>query len=95
MITPSELQVLLMGVMFTPLIVWTFTGIDIPRRRWLAAALLMLLASYVATVAEGFAAPVLLNTVEHALFAGAAVCLLVVSFDFLRFAQPGSDGESE
>ena len=95
MITPSELQVLIMGVMFAPLIVWTLTGIDIPSRRWLAAALCMLLGAYVATVVEGFAAPVLLNVVEHALFAGASICLLMVSFDFLGFARPPSDGDAE
>ena len=84
-IQPSELQILILAIALTPLMSWAFRGIEIPRKMWLAAAITAIMASYVATVAEGFFLPELMNTVEHLLVAVAGACFLIVSVNVLRW----------
>lgn len=91
MIKPSEFQILLLAIAIVPLVVWTYRGVDLPGKRWFAHALIALLGGYVATVAEGFYAEELLNTVEHILYAISSACFLTASIQLLRLraAQVG------
>ncbi len=84
-IQPSELQILILAIALTPLMAWAFRGIEIPRKIWLGAAITAIMASYVATVAEGFVAPELMNTAEHLLIAIAGCCFLIASVNVLRW----------
>lgn len=84
MIKPNELQILMTALVFTPLMVWAYRGIERPQKRWLAAALIAQLGAYIATVAEGFILPVALNALEHVFYATAALCFVVASVSLLK-----------
>jgi uncharacterized membrane protein len=90
-IQQSELLVLVLALALAPLMAWTYRGIDIPNKRWLAAALGAMLTAYVTTILEGFVAPEFFNTVEHAMLMIAAACFVVASRSVLKMSGPGPD----
>lgn len=82
MVQQSELIILVLSIALIPVVVWTYRGIDLPGKP-LACALGAMFGAYVATVAEGFVAPTILNALEHLLFAigglcFAALCVIVI-----------------
>lgn len=84
MVKPSELQILLLAIAIVPLIVGSYRGIDLPGKRWAAAAMISLLGGYVATVVEGFFAETQLNVLEHVLYAISALCFATTALQLLR-----------
>jgi hypothetical protein len=92
-IRPSEVQILILSVAFAPLIVWTYRGIDLPNKRWVAYGLAALFAAYVATVVEGFVAETALNAIEHLLYAVSAGCFLTASVGLLRLRHAAERDE--
>lgn len=84
MIQQSELIILILALAFTPVFVWTYLGIELRDKAWLAAALAAMLVAFTATVAEGFTAAGVFHVVEHAAFAVAGVCFAVTSVALAR-----------
>jgi len=84
-IKASEVQILLMGVTLAPLLWWMLLRADVwPLRGWARASLVAILASYVATVIEGFAFEGFFNVIEHLGYAVAGVCFSVACASFLN-----------
>lgn len=87
---PSEVQILVIALVFAPLMVWTFRGTQLPNRPWLGLGLIAIYVAYILTVAEGYfptdASPdnPVLNALEHVAYLVAAVCFAVSSTDFLK-----------
>jgi len=94
MVQQSEIIALVLAVALTPMVIWTYSGIDLPRKPLLAVGLLAMLGAYAATVAESFVAPALCNLLEHGLFALAGVCFAVLGITVLlrRLATDDEDG---
>lgn len=93
MISPSELQILILALAMTPLMTWMYRSIDLPQKHWLAAAIIAMVGAYTATVLEGFFAPALLDTAEHGLYAVAGACFVVVAFGIASRARDASGGD--
>jgi len=70
---PSEVVSLLLVIGLTPVMYRGIASLRIPGRRLLIAGYLALAVAYVATIAEGYWAPDLLNAVEHALYAASGI----------------------
>jgi hypothetical protein len=87
MIKPSEFQILLLALAIMPLVVWNYRSVDLPGKRWFGAAVGALLLAYILTVAEGFAAERLFNTLEHLLYAVSATCFAGAALQLRRLKQ--------
>lgn len=74
---PNEVVCLLVAIAIVPIIVTIARRLPFPGRGYLLAATLLLASAYVSTIAEGFAAPVFFNTLQHLGVASAGVFFLM------------------
>ena len=65
----TEVLQLVIAVVMAPIIIFSLQRIEMPSKPYFTVALLALTFAYVFTVVEGFAAPELFNTLEHAMLA--------------------------
>jgi hypothetical protein len=85
----SELINLALIVVLGPLLWITVRGVPVPQRRVFMAGLGAMVAGFVATVLESVVAPELLNLVEHACFAVAALLFAIGLFRVGRLESRG------
>lgn len=88
----SELETLVLAIALTPLLGWAYRGIELPRKRWIAAAITSIMCAYVATVVEGLVAEEFFNTVEHLMYAAAGICFLAISLNLNRWCRSRDEG---
>ena len=79
----SEIIALVLAIALIPVVVWTYRGVDLPRKPLLAWGLAAMLGGYASTVIESFIAHDLFNHLEHLLYAVAGVCFAVLSVTVL------------
>lgn len=76
MIQQTEVHQLLVAVIVLPLIYQSLRNIDLPGERPIIVGLSAMLLAYVFTLVEGYYAPELFNTLEHAMYAVSGVAFL-------------------
>lgn len=86
----SELVDLLLVALLTPLLWAGLRSVTVAGKGWFIASYAAIAAGFVFTVAEGYAAPDLLNVLEHAGYALSGVLLAVACFIFMRDARAKS-----
>ncbi|MDZ4166958.1 MAG: hypothetical protein U1E08_04620 [Coriobacteriia bacterium] len=72
----SEIVDLLMVLFLTPIMAVSVRAIHVVGKRRFIAGYLAIASGYVFTIAEGYVAPVLFNTLEHLAYAVGGVCFL-------------------
>ena len=87
----SEIVDLLMLVFLTPVMVLSVRAIRLAGKRWFVAGYAAIAVGYVLTIIEGYAAPDLLNTLEHITHGIAGSCFLIGVVTLMRAARAGSD----
>ncbi|TLM77497.1 MAG: hypothetical protein FDZ70_05340 [Actinobacteria bacterium] len=73
---PNEVVSLALALVLAPLCLRAASRARVRGREWFYAAFAVMLASYVFTIAEGFAAPDLLNFLEHLGYAASGLLFL-------------------
>lgn len=76
MVEQAEIYQLIVAVLLVPLIFRSLFSIDVPGERPVIVGLLAMGLAYLFTVLEGFYAPELFNTLEHAMYAVSGVAFL-------------------
>lgn len=92
---PTEVQILILALALTPVMVWAYRDVDFPGRHWLLGGIVAIMASYVATILEGFVAHELLDSVEHLAIAVSGACFLGLSINLLRWYRSTDADRSE
>lgn len=90
----SEIIALVLAVALIPVVAWTYSGIDLPRKPLLAAGLVAMLGAYASTVLESFVAPGPLNFLEHLLYAVAGICFAAVGVAVLGRRRDTADEDA-
>ena len=81
MLQASEAYQLIVAVVIAPLIIRSLRSIDLPGTRPIVVGISAMAAAFIFTVIEGFYAPELFNTLEHAMYAVSGVAFLWSAID--------------
>lgn len=84
MTQPNEVVDLAVALFLTPIIISGIRAFEPPFRQPLTLFVCFLLIALSATIAEGFVAYDLFNTLEHAMYAAAGVCAAFIAVQARR-----------
>lgn len=76
MLQPTEAYQLIVAVIVVPLIVRSLRSIDLPGKRPIGIGIGAMILAFVFTILEGYYAPEVFNTLEHAMYAASGVAFL-------------------
>jgi hypothetical protein len=83
----SEIVDLLMVLFLTPIMAVSVRAVHVVGKRRFIAGYLAIATGYVFTVAEGYAAPVFFNTLEHLAYAIGGACFFVATLALARASR--------
>jgi hypothetical protein len=76
MLQQTEVYQLIVAIILAPLIVRSLRSIDLPGTRPIVLGVAAMALAFVFTVVEGFYAPELSNSLEHAMYAVSGIAFL-------------------
>ena len=87
----NEVVRLLLIVFLTPMVVTGIRSVTVVGKRWFVGSYLAMVCGYIFTVAEGYAAAVTFNLLEHIAYAVSGMLIAIAMFQCSRDAERGMD----
>lgn len=84
MFQESEIVDLMLVVFLMPMLVIGIRSVQVAGKRWFIASYWAIVCGFIFTVIEGYAAPVVMNDLEHISYALGGIFLAIAVYALLR-----------
>lgn len=84
MFQESEIVDLMLVVFLMPMLTIGVRSVEVAGKRWFIASYWAIVCGFILTVAEGYAAPVVMNDLEHISYALGGILLAIATCALLR-----------